>query len=77
VVWGILDAVVDDLQPVVEEIENDIEAVEHTIFAELADATERIYELKQQVNRSSAPHPRGRDRAARPAQQRPSRRMPR
>ena len=32
VVWGILDAVVDDYEPVVEEIENDIEAVEQTIF---------------------------------------------
>ena len=50
VVWAILDTVVDDMQPVVEELENDIEAVEHTIFAEHADATARIYELKQQVN---------------------------
>ena len=33
VVWGILDAIVDDLEPVVEEIENDIEAVEAEIFA--------------------------------------------
>jgi magnesium transporter len=50
VVWAILDTVIDDLQPVVEELENDIEAVEHTIFADHADATARIYELKQQVN---------------------------
>jgi magnesium transporter len=50
VVWGILDAVVDDYEPVVEEIENDIEAVEHTVFAGHADAIERIHELKQQVN---------------------------
>jgi magnesium transporter len=50
VVWGILDAVVDDYEPVVEEIENDIEAVEQTIFAGHADATERIHELKQEVN---------------------------
>jgi magnesium transporter len=50
VVWGILDVVVDDYSPVVEEIENDIEAVEHRIFAEHADATERIHELKQELN---------------------------
>ena len=50
VVWGILDAIVDDIEPVVEEIDNDIEAVEHTIFAERNDATARIYELKQQLN---------------------------
>ena len=37
-------------EPVVEEIETDIEAVEHTIFASHADATERIHELKQEVN---------------------------
>ena len=50
VVWGILDAIVRDLRPVVEEIENDIETVEHAIFAGQLDATARIYELKQQVN---------------------------
>ena len=50
VVWGILDAIVDDLQLVVEEIDNDIERVEHAIFAEQVDSTGRIYELKQQVN---------------------------
>lgn len=50
VVWGILDAIVDDLEPVVEEIENDIEAVEAEVFSRRVDATERIYELKQQVN---------------------------
>ena len=50
VVWGILDAVVDDYEPVVEEIENDIESVEQRIFAGHADVTERIHELKQEVN---------------------------
>lgn len=50
VVWGILDGVVDDYEPVVEELEIDIEAVEQTIFAGHADATERIHELKQEVN---------------------------
>jgi magnesium transporter len=50
VVWGILDEVVDDYEPVIEALENDIEAVEQTIFAGHEDATERIHELKQEVN---------------------------
>ena len=50
VVWGVLDAIAEQLEPVVEEIENDIEALEREIFARRVDATERIYELKQQVN---------------------------
>ena len=50
VVWGILDTVVDDYEPVVEALENDIEAVEQTIFAGHADAIERIHELKQELN---------------------------
>lgn len=50
VVWGVLDAIVDDLEPVVEEIENDIERIEREVFSRRVDATERIYELKQQVN---------------------------
>jgi magnesium transporter len=49
VVWGILDALVDDYGPVVEGLERDIEDVERTIFADRADATERIYFLKQEV----------------------------
>jgi magnesium transporter len=49
VVWGILDAVVDDYRPVVEGLERDIEDVEHAIFADRQDATERIHFLKQEV----------------------------
>jgi magnesium transporter len=49
VVWGILDALVDDYGPVVEGLERDIEDVERMIFAEREDATERIYFLKQEV----------------------------
>ena len=33
-----------------EEIENDIETLEHAIFNGQLDGTARIYELKQQVN---------------------------
>jgi magnesium transporter len=49
VVWGILDALVDDYGPVVEGLEADIEDVERMIFAQREDATERIYFLKQEV----------------------------
>jgi magnesium transporter len=49
VVWGILDALVDDYGPVVEGLEADIEDVERMIFADREDATERIYFLKQEV----------------------------
>ena len=50
VVWGILDAVVDDYRPSVEALERDIEAVEHAIFAGREDSTERIYFLKREVS---------------------------
>src|SRR3954447_97848 len=49
VVWGILDAIVDDYQPVIEGLERDIEDVERTIFARGLDATERIHFLRQEV----------------------------
>jgi magnesium transporter len=49
VVWGILDAIVDDYRPVVEGVERDIEAVEHQVFVGGEDATERIYFLKREV----------------------------
>ncbi|MGH2951585.1 MAG: magnesium/cobalt transporter CorA [Solirubrobacterales bacterium] len=48
-VWAILDQVVDDYQPVVDGIENDIEEVEGEIFAERSDSTQRIYFLKREV----------------------------
>jgi magnesium transporter len=50
VVWGILDQLVDDYRPVVEGLEADIDEVERTIFEARADATERIYFLKQEVS---------------------------
>jgi magnesium transporter len=49
VVWGILDAVVDDYRPAIEALERDIERLEHVIFAERRDATERIYFLRREV----------------------------
>ncbi len=48
-VWAILDVVVDDYQPVVDGLENDIEDTERAIFAGREDLTERIYELKQEI----------------------------
>ena len=49
VVWAILDKVVDDYEPVVNGIDNDIEEVEQEIFGQRADSTERIYFLKREV----------------------------
>src|SRR3954447_6335003 len=49
VVWGILDAIIDDYRPVIEGLERDIETVEQTIFALGEDATERIHFLRQEV----------------------------
>ena len=48
-VWAIVDKVVDDYQPVVDGIDNDITEVETEIFAERADSTQRIYFLKREV----------------------------
>ncbi len=48
-VWAIVDKVVDDYQPVVEGIDNDITEVETEIFNDGADATARIYFLKREV----------------------------
>jgi magnesium transporter len=50
VVWGILDMVIDDYEPVVEAIEGEIEDVERAIFAGKEDLTERIYLLKTEIN---------------------------
>ena len=48
-VWAITDKVVDDYQPVVDGIDNDITEVETEIFSNGADATQRIYFLKREV----------------------------
>jgi magnesium transporter len=49
VLWAILDQVVDDYAPVVEELERDIEAIERTVFSGAAAPTERIYLLRREV----------------------------
>ncbi len=48
-VWAILDKVVDDYQPVVDGIDNDITEVEGEIFEHQTDATQRIYFLKREA----------------------------
>jgi magnesium transporter len=48
-VWAIVDKVVDDYQPVVDGIDNDISEVETEIFGERSDSTQRIYFLKREV----------------------------
>ncbi len=50
VMWAILDQVVDDYEPVVEGIDDDIEEVEDDVFDDDNPApTQRIYRLKREV----------------------------
>ena len=49
VLWAILDKIVDDYAPVVEGLEQDIEDVEHMVFAGASAPTHRIYLLRREV----------------------------
>jgi magnesium transporter len=49
VLYGILDAVVDQYAPVVAGLENDIDEIEAQVFAGDAEVSRRIYELSQEV----------------------------
>ncbi len=49
VAWAILDEIVDNYEPVVAGIEDDIEEVEQDVFAGGRQSTERIYFLKREV----------------------------
>jgi magnesium transporter len=49
VVWAILDQVVDDYEPVISGIDNDIEEVEQAVFEGGTESTQRIYFLKREV----------------------------
>jgi magnesium transporter len=50
VMHAIIDRVVDDYEPVLAGIEDDIEETEETVFSPTRDApTERIYKLKREV----------------------------
>jgi magnesium transporter len=48
-VWAVMDKVVDDYQPVVEGLENDVEEVEEAVFAGTGDQTRRIYFLRREL----------------------------
>jgi len=49
VLYGILDAVVDQYMPVVAGLENDIDEIEGQVFAGDASVSRRIYELSREV----------------------------
>jgi magnesium transporter len=49
VAWAILDEVVDNYEPVVAGIEDDIEEVEQDVFGGGRQSTERIYFLKREI----------------------------
>ena len=49
VAWAILDEVVDNYEPVITGIEDDIEEVEQDVFSGGRQSTERIYFLKREV----------------------------
>ncbi len=53
VLWAILDKVVDDYAPVVEELERDIDEVEHTVFSGATAPTQRIYHLRREASTST------------------------
>ena len=58
VLWAILDQVVRGYEPVVAELEHDIEQVEGTVFSATVAPTERIYLLRREVsNFYRAAHP--------------------
>ncbi len=48
-VWAIVDKIVDDYEPVMAGIENDVEEVEVDVFGERSDETKRIYFLRREL----------------------------
>ena len=48
-VWAIMDKVVDDYEPVMAGLENDVEEVEVDVFGERGDETKRIYFLRREL----------------------------
>jgi magnesium transporter len=48
-VWAILDKVVDDYEPVMAGLENDVEEVEVEVFGEQRDETRRVYFLRREL----------------------------
>jgi magnesium transporter len=50
VLWAIVDQVVDDYAPVVEELERDIEDLEQVVFSGAEAPTHRIYLIRREVS---------------------------
>ncbi|HVF78217.1 MAG TPA: magnesium and cobalt transport protein CorA [Solirubrobacteraceae bacterium] len=48
-VWAIMDRIVDDYEPVMAGLENDVEEVELAVFGDNDDQTRRIYFLRREV----------------------------
>jgi magnesium transporter len=48
-VWAITDKIVDDYEPVMAGLENDVEEVEVAIFGERSDETQRVYFLRREL----------------------------
>ena len=48
-VWAITDKIVDDYEPVMAGLENDVEEVEVSIFGERSDETKRVYFLRREL----------------------------
>jgi magnesium transporter len=48
--WAILDQVVDDYAPVVEQVERDIEELEQIVFSGVTAPIQRIYQLRREVS---------------------------
>jgi magnesium transporter len=48
-VWAVMDKIVDDYEPVMAGLENDVEEVEVDVFGERSDETKRIYFLRREL----------------------------
>jgi magnesium transporter len=48
-VWAITDKIVDDYEPVMAGLENDVEEAEVSIFGEGTDQTKRVYFLRREL----------------------------
>jgi magnesium transporter len=48
-VWAVMDKIVDDYEPVMAGLENDVEEVEVAVFGERSDETRRIYFLRREL----------------------------
>ena len=48
-VWAVMDKIVDDYEPVMSGLENDVEEVEVAIFGERSDETKRVYFLRREL----------------------------